>query len=141
MWTLKRANPHIVSLSENFEGEIERAGPDVHGGEGETDSLTGTSLGDGDHVPTAESHRPGLALDRRRRREVHGEELGEDVRGETGLLESRNGLLDVPSLNDHLVRGLVGVDLGLRSGGDGRVLDVEVLLDGDHVVEIGLTES
>ena len=111
-------------------GREEGLGVDVdHGGEGERDRLSGSSLGDGDHVSSREGHRPSLALDGSRGRESHGVDLGHDVVGETGLVEVGHRLGDVGSLDLEWVRqkgGMVSDARRVDKPGPGREGD-EVL--------------
>lgn len=112
----------------------ERLSVDVnHGGERKANGLTGTSLGDGDKVTTAESHGPGLGLNGRGLAEAHLLNFGENVIGEAGLVERSDGLGHVLTLNGHLLGGAVLLDLAVRAVGDTGVLDVKVLLEGNEV--------
>lgn len=81
-------------------GGEKRLGIDVdHRGKTERNSLTRTSLGNGDNVTTGQSHRPSLALDRRRSSETHSSDLGHDVVGEAGLLKGSDGSRNVLALD------------------------------------------
>lgn len=104
-----------------------------HGGESETDSLTGTSLGDSDKVATAEGHRPSLRLNGRGLGEAHLLDFGENIVGEAGLVERGDGLGDVLTLDGHLLGGAVVLNLTFAAVGDTGVLDVEVLLERNEI--------
>ncbi len=120
-------NGAIAGLEERLSVDVD------HGGESETDGLTGTGLGDSDEVATAEGHRPSLRLNGRGLIEAHLLDLGENVVGEAGLVERGDGLGHILTLDGHLLCGTVLGNLGLGALGDARVLDVEVLLEGDEV--------
>ena len=108
----------------------ERLSIDVdHSGKGEGDSLAGSGSGDGDEITTAESHGPGLALDRGGFCETSLLDLGEDVVGETGFEEASDGLWDIWAVDGHSMGFAVLFDFASRSLSDGLVLDVEVLLE------------
>jgi hypothetical protein len=82
----------------------ERLGVDVNNsGETVTQSLSGTSLGDTDNITTRKSHGPALGLNGSGAREALGLDLGEDVLGETGLIEVLNGARHISTLDNHLL--------------------------------------
>jgi hypothetical protein len=119
----------------------ERLSVDVdHGGKGERDGLSGTSLGDGNDISTREGHGPSLTLNGGGGIETHGSDFGHDVLGETGFIERGDGSRDILSLNlivslysnfssktAHIHALLLSelVNLLLRSSANSSVLDVE----------------
>jgi hypothetical protein len=70
-----------------------------HSGQGKGDSLSGTGLGDSDHVTSGKSHRPSLALNGGGCGETKSTDFGHDVLGETSFVESADGAGDVAALN------------------------------------------
>lgn len=91
--------------------------------------LSGTSLGDTDHITSREGHGPTLRLNGSGSREALGLDLVDNITGETSLIEGLNGLGNIRASNSHLVLCAEGFNLGWRSGRDFAVLLVEGLLE------------
>jgi hypothetical protein len=70
-----------------------------HGRESKREGLSATSLGNGDHVTTAQSHGPRLALNRCRSGEALGLNGGHEVVGEPDFVESGDRTRDVAALH------------------------------------------
>jgi len=100
-----------------------------HGGKSESDSLSGTSLSDSDNVSSGQSHGPGLALNSGRSSEAGGSDLGEDVVGETSLVEGGDRPGNVLTLDGHRLGGSEVSDVLVGSSSHSRILNVEVLLE------------
>ena len=96
-----------------------------HGGQGERDGLSGTSLGDSDEITSRQGHGPSLTLNGRGSGETGSLDLSQDVVGESGLVEAGDGSRDVLSLDEHLLFGSESLDLTVGSSRDTSVLNVE----------------
>ena len=70
-----------------------------HGGEGKRDGLSTSGLSDGDDITTAESHRPGLTLDRSWASKALSADGSHDIVGEANFVKGSDGAGNTTSLD------------------------------------------
>lgn len=104
-----------------------------HRGKKKSKSLSTASSGDSHHISSLESHRPTLTLNGGRFVKATFHDLAQNIFGHGGFLERHAGLGYTRSHHHNLLGSTPRVCIRIRSLGDIRVFNVEVLLKGNEL--------